>query len=196
MIKMIKYELKKHVNLEESLAIKELLMLADKEFVPPLSLRHSSSQLNFNNKQKTENIENYLNDILKQENILVIDDEKDKIVGFLSFKFDYILNFDDERKFGLEKNNIYISTIIVNKKYRGRGITYSMYKLLLSKFPQKYLYTRTWSGNNSHIFILNKLDFSELYRAENDRIETLLNGKQKNHDTIYYQKKPRVKGFN
>ena len=70
--------------------------------------------------------------------------------------------------------------IAVDPAWRRRGIARSFYDLLMSLFPEQTLLisTRTWSTNNSHISLLEKMGFTGPLRIENDRGPGI--------DTVYY----------
>ena len=79
--------------------------------------------------------------------------------------------------------NIYISTVITDKMFRHRGITKGLYAVLLEKYKDKNIFTRTWSTNISHTTLLQGLGFGEFKRLANDRGEGI--------DTVYYFKPQR-----
>lgn len=136
--------------------IKELLSLCDKEFVPPLSSRISTSQADLTpDLQVLSGIDEYFNEVAEQSAIVVT--KKDEVVAFISFKKDYTCEH-----ISLEfRPNLYVTTIIVSPKYRNQNLAGLMYDFLVKKFPKHYIFTRTWSTNLSHIRILLTKKFHE-----------------------------------
>lgn len=61
----------------------------------------------------------------------------------------------------------YLSTIAVKKSFRRVGVGEKLYREILKVFPE--LYTRTWSTNQIHKNLLEKLGFEKVYVVENDR---------------------------
>ena len=157
-------------------AVWELVKRYDHEFIPPLSARESTSQsiLTTQHGIEAEPVQ-YFEQLLKQEFLIAL--EKDKLLGFMSFNKHYV---NDDLQDQLD--TIYISTIIVDGDYRGKGITTRFYAALqeLAKQWQKPITTRTWSTNHSHIHLLNKLQFKEIKRIKN--------GRGTGVDTVYYRK--------
>lgn len=147
----------------------KLLEKSDDEFVPPLSSRGSTTQSNLGKAEKSS-VQAYFDEMITQHFFIALDNKK--VIGFMSFKKNHFSKDVDIIK------NIYISTIIVDSYYRGKGITKLFYKKCLSKYKTQNILTRTWSQNSSHIYILNGLNFVELKRLPNDRGEGI--------DTIYY----------
>lgn len=154
----------------------ELLKLADHEFIPPLSVRHSTTQGNLLTDRETANrgpVE-YFDSLKEQQFCLYIADKF--VVGFMSYITDHMLEIPTVRDALLVN---YISTVIVHPSYRGRRITEKLYREMLreTKLP---LATRTWSTNYAHIHILDKLQFKTMAVLKNDR--------GRNIDTVYYMK--------
>ena len=145
--------------------VKQLLQEVDNEFVPPLSARKSSTQMKLEG-SSTYSIDDYYRCVLSQENILALYNEH--VIGLLSFIKEF--TFEGEEW-------IYVSTIAVKKLYRGLKVGRGLYATLLSLYPSKSILTRTWTGNNSHIRILESLGFKEIKRIKDHR--------GKGIDTIY-----------
>jgi len=151
-----------------------LLKMCDSEFVPPLSKREGTTQKNLLNEIKDSEPTEYFDALIKQSFILYT--KCFKVIGFLSFIPDHKLKAGE----ALDINCDYISTIIVNPKYRNKGITTAMYqKLFRERSAEKYA-TRTWSQNHAHISILEKLGFKLILTLKDDRGEGV--------DTVYYAK--------
>lgn len=162
-----------------------LILLADNEFVPPLSSRNSTVQVSFNKNNikkcytnNEENIKPYFDALSLQSFIIVV--ENKRVSGFLSYipnhKVDY--KSDDGHSHCIISE--YVSTIFVLKDERNKGLTKKMYEILLNRSAGKTIATRTWSENHSHIYILNKLGFENFYTVKNDRGRGI--------DTVYYRK--------
>lgn len=171
----IKFEFLDQIDLNTDVAksVYNLLIECDKEFVPPLSTRNTTTQVNFNLGCLLSDLcpyEYWIN-ILKQQNILAIVD--DFIVGIMSFRFNY--KFDEAFDINIPKDalNNYVSTICVNKDYRKYGIAGKLYNYIENNLPNKYksdyVSTRTWSTNKSHINLLYKYSYSLAYTIANDR---------------------------
>ena len=114
--------------------------------------------------------------MIKQENILAIQDGK--VIGFLSF----INNHEN-------KGKNYITTIVVDKDYRGQGIANQFYDFIETGLPKavhsNYVYTRTWNTNFAHLKLLDKRGYTNTQTIKNDR--TGPDGELL--DTVYYGKK-------
>ncbi|SFB09138.1 MULTISPECIES: GNAT family N-acetyltransferase [unclassified Bacillus (in: firmicutes)] len=174
------YEGLKDPSLKEE--VWEILCECDKEFIPHLSSRESSVQSMLTvNKTTEQKPKLYFNEMLQQHFILCQDEESGRVVAFLSYRNQYDA---DELKDHNPSN--YITTICTTKSYRNKGITRTFYEIIFSdQLPEQlrmpYVTTRTWSTNDSHIHILNSLDF--------DKVRILKNHRGENVDTIYFSKK-------
>lgn len=159
-------------------ALWELLCECDKEFYPPLSQRKSSSQKELSTKLDTnpEGPVAYFNEMIKQEFILSITD--DKLSGFMTFKKDYIC--DALNGFG---KSLYITTVCVDKNYRHQGILSLLYDCMETEVAPMLGYaqisTRTWSLNYTQIHSLEKRGYSMISILKDDRglgVDTLYYG--------------------
>lgn len=150
----------------------ELLCDADGDFVPPLSSRESSTQSDFSGggKSGTKPL-SYFEKIKAQPTVLA--EENGRISGFMSLIKDRKMNIG-----GRDITALYLSTLIVDRECRGRGISRQMYGYLIENFGDKNIVTRTWSSNAAHLSLLGKLGFSLLDTVKNDRGEGT--------DTVYY----------
>lgn len=155
----------------------KLLILADKEFVPPLSERNSTVQKKFDSIESMEMTlpVAYYENLLKQSFLLVFD--KERVVGFMSYIPCYEIVLPEETTITAD----YISTIIVHPDYRSKGITKALYYFLVEQKSSGNIATRTWSTNYAHLNILNSLGFEKIYTIKDDR--------GKGTDTVYYCKK-------
>ena len=156
--------------------ILNMLELCDKEFVPPLSLRSSTTQRDLKSgEENIDGVKSYFEEVMKQH--LMVATENEKLLGFVSFKE----NFTNDKISENELPDIYISTIIVHPEGRGRGLTKKMYKILFDEYKDVNIFTRTWSLNTAHIKILKEFGFETFSVLENDRGEGI--------DTVYFIKR-------
>lgn len=152
----------------------QLLKLADKEFVPALSARKDTTQQNLvDGEASQEGPTSYYTQMLSQSFVLYVEDGK--VLGFLSFIPDRELEVGDHLI-----TCDYISTIVVSQEYRNRGITRRMYETLFKERSKKTYVTRTWSGNDAHLHLLEDMGFQLIWNIENDRGPGI--------DTVYYKK--------
>lgn len=155
--------------------IYQLLLMCDREFIPPLSDRYSAQQRNLKpiiHKEPYEP-ELYYANIMQYKFILALN-EKGDIVGFLTYKPDTSTQIDEKRLI----HGDYVSTVIVHPSYRGNGISKQLYAKLLGAPSVDAIVVRTWSTNISHRKVLQSLCFGEIATILNDRCEGI--------HTIYY----------
>lgn len=159
--------------------IMNLLTVCDKEFIPPLSARNSTTQNNLSSDEAGSAIPTqYYEHICSQPAFVA---KKDRhIVAFMSIK----KNFVSEEIPKSYSPNVYITTVIVSPTSRHEGIAYKLYQALFKKFKNRNIFTRTWSTNYSHIRILSSLKFYEHTRKTDDRGPGI--------DTVYYHHSPTV----
>ena len=150
----------------------ELIKAADREFVPPLSSRGSTTQADLKDGEAGEVPQEYFSALSEQSFILCT--ERSHVTGFLSYIPDHPLRAGGTLDIVCD----YVSTIIVAPERRGRGITESMYRALFAHRPGRLCATRTWSQNLAHITILSRLGFRLALRLKDDRGEGV--------DTVYY----------
>ncbi len=151
-----------------------LCQKSDKEFVPPLSQRSSTTQSTLQGGGET-GILSYFAGIMEQPMLVCV--EEDVLLGFVSYKENYV----PEHYPDAQLPNIYISTLILAPEARGRGLTKALYRhLFFQRFPDRYVYTRTWSQNAAHIKILSGFDFREVCR--------ILNHRGAGIDTVYFER--------
>ncbi|MBR5460171.1 MAG: GNAT family N-acetyltransferase [Clostridia bacterium] len=154
--------------------ILEMLKRADGEFVPPLSSRSSTTQSSLvGNASTPEGILLYFEEMKKQR--LAVALENGELVAFMSYRENYLTDTVTEVP------NVYLSTLIVKPEGRGKGLTQIMYGELFKAYPDRCVYTRTWSTNVAHTKILSRLGFDILKVIENDRGEGI--------DTVYFVKR-------
>lgn len=153
----------------------EILSVNDKNFIPPLSQRSSTTQANLLGDENKADILPYFNKMLEQ-NILAMFLEE-KLIGFVSYIENYVSDVIGEET----HPNIYLSTLAMRPESRGMGATKKAYTyLFFDRYPHCNVYTRTWSTNGPHIHILGGFGFEELKRIPNDRGEGI--------DTVYFCK--------
>ena len=154
--------------------IRELVIAADKEFVPPLSSRSGTTQtdLSPDGGQSAGIPEQYFEALLGQSFILA--EQDGKMLGFMSYIPSRIVDLDEDHFLIGE----YVSTVIVSKEARGNHLCERMYHDLFGCSPTGYVITRTWSQNHAHLAILRKLGFTCVYTIADDRGPGL--------DTVYY----------
>ncbi|MBE7040539.1 MAG: GNAT family N-acetyltransferase [Ruminococcaceae bacterium] len=158
--------------------ILHMMQLSDKDFVPPLSERSSTTQSSLAGQgEKGEgSVLNYLSEMIHQPILAAVEDGK--ILEFISFKENYVTDGIDEK----DLPNIYLSTLILHPDGRGRGLTKQLYGHLFNElYADRNIFTRTWSTNVPHIKILSFFGFEELKRLKDHRGAGI--------DTVYYVKR-------
>ena len=158
--------------------ILSMLRCSDKEFVPPLSARSSTTQKDLSGGEcSEEGIQSYFTEMCRQRILGAF--EGSVLLGFVSFRENYtndVIGSDC-------LPNIYLSTLVSKPEARGKGMTVKMYEHLFNRlYADRYILTRTWSTNYAHTRILEKFAFEELCRISNDRGAGI--------DTVYYKRKP------
>lgn len=143
-------------------------------FIPPLSARDSSYQADLTHRKSDHEKPIQYFQALKEQSFLIAT-MQDQVAGFMSYKHHHICQ---DLRDDIETS--YVTTIIVDEAYRGNGLTRLFYERLMTLSMHDTITTRTWSANDSHIHILDKLGFSEVKRLVNARGEGM--------DTIYFRK--------
>lgn len=149
--------------------LKALLILGDKEFIPPLSLRSSTTQQGLGS-AAGNGIDAYFEEMKTQCFVLAV--EKGRLAGFMSFKIDH------EGAHIPHGKNLYASTSVVHPDFRGQGLMTSFYREMIAAFPERPIFTRTWHKNLGHLKVLDRLGFHRTELLENDRGEGV--------HTVYY----------
>lgn len=154
----------------------DLLRRYDQEFVPPLSAREYTDQSNLTDGLRAAKEPARYFDMLKEQSFLLAL-ARGRVVGFMSFRPRHRV---EELQDCAE--TIYVTTVIVDEAYRGQGITTRLYAELehIARRLQRPILTRTWSTNDSHIRILQRIGMQELKRIADGRGPGL--------DTVYYGK--------
>lgn len=143
----------------------ELLLLADKEFIPPLSERESTVQqgLEPTNDSTKKVPRAYFEELVQQEFLLA--STNDRVIGF----FSYISNHTVKLQAGEKILADYVSTIIVHPDYRRGGIAEKFYERMIDSKDSGNIVTRTWSSNFAHLRLLQKLGFQNVLTVTDDR---------------------------
>ena len=159
-------------------AVWNLLVACDQDFYPPLSARTSTSQKTFDTDSTAGTVpKEYYESMLEQD--FVFAREGGKLVGFLSFKPNYIC--PELSEYG---KTIYMTTMCVYPEMRGHGISGGLYTAVekdareLWKLP--VITTRTWSTNAAQMYMLPKRG----YRIE----KVLVNDRGNGVDSVYFVK--------
>lgn len=166
-IKLLTAEEKECYNTD----IFDMIRVADKDFVPPLSSRTSTTQKDLKS-ASGDGIENYFQEMMKQEILGAFENEK--LIGLVSFRENY------ESDVVKKLPNIYISTLFLHTDARGKGLTKSLYAYLFDLYADRNVFTRTWSTNFAHIKILEYFGFDLFFRLKDHRGEGI--------DTVYFVK--------
>ena len=155
----------------------EMMQASDREFIPPLSSRSSTTQADLTGKNTVEDgLQLYFSQMMQQQILAAMEGER--LLSYVSYRENYICP-----EIGEDTHpNIYLSTLISRPETRGKGLTKQLYDHLFNTcYPDRSIFTRTWSTNAAHIRIFDKFGFSLLCRKENDRGPGL--------DTVYFSLK-------
>lgn len=144
--------------------ILEMLRYSDREFVPPLSARSSTTQADLSGEgTSADGVVPYFREMLKQQILGAFEDGV--LLAFVSFRENYT-----NENISAICPNIYLSTLVMRPEARGKHLTVHMYEHLFYRlYPERNVYTRTWSTNMAHITILGKFGFRELCKLIDDR---------------------------
>ena len=158
-------------------AVRQLLILGDKEFIPPLSSRSSSTQSTLSTVSESNGIDAYFETIHTMPTVLALDGSR--VAGFMTFRFDHTCD-----QIGPETlPNLYASTCVVHPDYRGQGLMAKFYTAMMETYPQRGIYTRTWHTNFGHLKVLGRLGFTQLCCLENHRGQGI--------HTVYFGRRPK-----
>lgn len=152
--------------------VKALLILGDKEFIPPLSARHSTTQSALTGEESGSGIEDYFEEMKTQSFVLAL--EGNEVAGFMSFRRNHA------NPYITEKENLYASTCVVHPDHRGKGMMTRFYEAMVASGPALPIYTRTWHENFGHLKVLERMGFVCIKTLENDR--------GKGIHTVYYKR--------
>lgn len=164
--------------------IKEILVEANHEFVPPIETPPEEMKSEDVRKDGRYTIDGYVEEALKNKLILALKGEE--LVGFLEF----IHGYESPNLRGYCPCN-YEFTVVVRRNHRREGIGTDMYKKVLYGLPESlrlpYVVTRTWSTNLAHINLLEKLGFRKVKQIDKDRVGGV--------HTVYFAKEIRSVSF-
>lgn len=167
-------QFEEHLSPSYAEDVRRILYDADEEFVPTLSSRAGTTQTKLKDiNTSTATPSDYFENMRKQAFILAFSDEK--LVGFLSYIPHHKLLIA-----GQDWICSYVSTIVVDKHFRGHKATEAMYHKLYEVTKDSCVATRTWSRNHAHIHILEKEQF-QLF-------DTITDDRGPGVDTVYYAK--------
>lgn len=175
---MITYKyLGKLQNQNEMDALWELLKACDKEFVPYLSERTYEEEEMVQSVDKKDGPVNYYRMLLS--NYIIAAYEEDEIVAILAFSQEHKCD-----SYPVCLNSNYIINICVHPKARGQHIAVKLYEFMEKNLPElqrrNLLTIRTWSTNQTQIYLLDKLGYQQGAVIKNDRGNGI--------DTIYFYK--------
>ena len=154
--------------------IYQMLVSSDKEFVPPLSCRNSTTQKNLLGVTNENGIKDYFEGLLSQQVLGVF------INGSLAGVLSFITDYTSQELENIATPNIYLSTLVVSLNFRGKGVTKKVYDYLFNDMYKDYtVYTRTWSTNFAHLKILEDFGFKLVLNKPNDRGDGI--------DTVYFE---------
>ena len=100
-----------------------------------------------------------INKLYNQNFIIARDKNNNNLIGFLSYYNTEIQEVDCN----------YITTIIVDKNYRRKGVAYSLYNEMFTLNTDLPIIVRTWSTNEKYINLLRKLDYVCFNVLKNNR---------------------------
>jgi len=157
--------------------LEQLLAAADQEFIPPLSSRSSTTQGTLSGGESaSDGVRAYFDAMKDQAMVLAMDG--DRLAGFMAFRFDHTCD-----QIGPETlPNMYASTSVVSPDYRGQGLMRRFYETMIRVYPERGVYTRTWTGNISHLNVADRLGFTRLCCLKDHRGPGI--------DTVYLERKP------
>lgn len=165
----------------------KILCECDKDFVPTLSSRENTYQttnLKDHIVKDTTKPYLYFKELKKQLFFLVVEKDKEEVIGFLSFKNNYY----NEELTDYNPSN-YVTTTCIKEEYRNKGIGKELYTAVEERIPEKYkagyVTRRTWSTNSNQLHLFKEMGYKEVKRIANQRGEGV--------DTVYFAKKIIIK---
>lgn len=159
--------------------LRALMVLCDKDFVPPLSHRDSTSQTNWEaGAGEGDGISQYLEHVCGQH--IVLWKEQGVVQAFMTWKD----HFNCEN-LAAYPDSCYLTTMIVHPSLRGQGLSEILYELaegdIARKFPGSRITLRTWSTNEAQDHILARIGYDLILRLKDDRGPGI--------DTVYFVKR-------
>jgi len=159
---------------ELAVAVWDLLVLVDNEFVPSLSSRSSTTSKSLSTPNEQRRPQAYYEHVLGQWNALACEDQQ--LVGVASF----IVHHQEPTLPGWCPCT-YLSTIAVDPARRQAGAGRLLYQHLVDfsrSAGDRAVVTRTWSANTTHLALLGQMEFSEVARLADHRGPGI--------DTVYF----------
>ena len=154
--------------------ILEMLTASDKEFIPPLSTRSSTTQQTLSSGEcAPDGVLQYYRQLQTQKVMAAV--EGDRLMAFVS----YIENHTGGPITEADTPNIYLSTLVMRPEARGKGLTKQLYRTLFDTYRPAAVFTRTWSTNAVHIRILDFFGF--------ETIKILPDHRGPGIDTVYFK---------
>lgn len=154
--------------------ILEMLVASDREFVPPLSSRSSTTQQDLSAAESCpEGVRQYYEQLQTQKVMAAVEGER--LLTFVS----YIENYINGPITQADTPNIYLSTLVMRPEARGKGLTKKLYAYLFDAYKPAPVFTRTWSTNAPHLRILDFFGF--------DTIKTMKDHRGPGIDTVYFK---------
>lgn len=152
----------------------EMLTASDREFVPPLSSRNSTTQQELSSGDSCpDGIRQYYTQLQTQKVMAAIEGER--LLAFVSYIENYVSGPITEA----DTPNIYLSTLVMRPEARGKGLTKKLYARLFDAYKPNPVFTRTWSTNVPHLRILDGFGFTT--------IKTLKDHRGPGVDTVYFK---------
>ena len=155
--------------------IRRLLVANDENFVPPLTASERAEMSRASDQSGPTDIDSYVSACLDRPMIGAFDDGR--LVGFASFE----PVVDSEPLAAFTPTN-YLAVLVVDEPYRNQGLATEFYGYLFDSLPPgrqlPTVSTRTWSTNEAHLAILDRLGFECVHRITDDRAPGV--------DTVYY----------
>lgn len=162
----------------ERSAIRRLLAEADDSFVPPLTGAARTAVTRSDDEGGQTDLDGYVARCVSRPMVGAFDGED--LVGFSSF---HEIASSDALADYVPTNHV--SILVVDERYRDRGIATRLYRHLLEALPpalaRSAVSTKTWSTNHAHIAVLERLSFTCAERIPDDRGPGV--------DTVYYARR-------
>jgi len=173
-------EISYHERLEEEHAelIWDILCECNWDFVPPLSSRKGTHDVEFDSSNSAQEPTAYF-EVMKEQPLLIAR-EAGVICAFLSYRHSETYEFIKD---WCPCN--FVTTICVKHDYTGRGNGAALYDWILNDLPDDQkcssVVARTWSTNRKKERLLRRAGFEEIGVSKNHRGAGI--------DTIYFAKR-------
>ncbi|WP_276258650.1 GNAT family N-acetyltransferase [Haloglomus litoreum] len=157
--------------------VRAILRSVDEEFVPPLSSRSGTAEVDDLGGDEGSGIDSYFQACLDQQFLFAETD--DELVGVLSYRHRYTPPF--LRRFSPSN---YPTILAVRREWRNEGVGTALYRTFLFDLPPAYrlpyVVARTWNENVRSIRLHEKFGF--------DRVHTIPNHRAPGVHTVYFAK--------